>query len=463
MHVAFNVMYNYMENFDKYVKYKKKYMNIKTTIEQTGGKRTTTNKTKNKRDENKQNEDKRDEDKRDEDKPDIVEFIKRSNIEDIKNNLINLIYNKRYCPDVLGQGNVGRAFVPKIGPKETVKIGKSSASLPIVIKESLGSGEFTLEIIDSILYVYGIDNMTAEAIILSYVNKLWYEKKSPHLPLMIGYSCCGIRNNLKTKNVDTIATEKHGLDEKVGMDLGYLYPYALQIHDESRTEVFSSTINTFSSLFKYVLSQNSEEVMLPNGIKCNFAELCDYICIGYIHTFNLLMKHNIYVLDMHTDNIFIHWLGENSYMGDVQMVDVESIVYKINDKMYATKTFGFLIKLGDMGGSIVIPRNDVIILGTASDMINNRALIPAMTKSNFQLNLFFIELQSMVPRFFFEKTVAHNISKCEPYNKISWVNQAYTEKNRAALFSPYQLINFYARYEIKQVPKNKHTLSFAEH
>ena len=65
--------------------------------------------------------------------------------------------------------------------------------------------------------------------------------------------------------------------------------------------------------------------------------------------------------DMHSENIFIHWLNDNSYYKDKKIKNITEIVYKINKKLYKIKTFGFVIILGDLGMSLIKIRKDVIL------------------------------------------------------------------------------------------------------
>ena len=47
---------------------------------------------------------------------------------------------------------------------------------------------------------------------------------------------------------------------------------------------------------------------------------------------NLLQNHNIFVSDMHCSNIFIHWLNDESYLGNEKIGNIENIIYKIGKK-----------------------------------------------------------------------------------------------------------------------------------
>ncbi len=124
---------------------------------------------------------------------DIVQFIKKSDFETIKGELLNKIYNNSYCTEKLGEGYFGKVYSPVIGKQEKVETNGKTISLPIVVKEiqdPRNTEDIFIEQINKKIYIYSPNNITMEAIILSYTNKLWHKKLSPHLPFMIGYSCC---------------------------------------------------------------------------------------------------------------------------------------------------------------------------------------------------------------------------------------------------------------------------------
>ena len=314
----------------------------------------------------------------------IVNFINQSNFQTIKYNLLNLIYNQRRCEEILGEGVVGIVYTPQISKFEKISIKNKSIFLPIAVKKAKTSDDIIIELIKKKLYIYSYNNLTIETIILAYINELWYKKISPNVPVMIDYSSCYNDKNY----VDKIINERYGLDSSIeilltGLDqASLLYPYKYGT-------IFSSTLNTLSELLHYIFfSDNEGQVKLPNNYICDICELYDYITISFIHTYNLLIKHNIHVFDIHFNNIFIYWLSDKSYMGDQNIGNIETIIYKINNKMYKIKTFGFLIKIGDFGSSIVLPKKNIVILGHATNIRTNYKFVDELIKYNFGLTQF---------------------------------------------------------------------------
>jgi hypothetical protein len=151
--------------------------------------------------------------------------------------------------------------------------------LPVVVKNTNFHGDYGSIIINDILYVYAYRNITLEAIILSYTNKLWHDKKSPHLPFMIGYSCCDNKNAL---SISQIITEKHGLDEKISIERGGFSEGFIWNSDSRYSDTFSSSLNTLRELLMYIfIKLENNKVTLPNGEICDVIELLDYVCIMY--------------------------------------------------------------------------------------------------------------------------------------------------------------------------------------
>ena len=184
-------------------------------------------------------------------------------------------------------------------------------------------------------------------------------------------------------------------------------------------------------------------MVLPNGIKCDIAELFDYLCISYLATHEFLTNNNIYPSDMHSGNIFIHWLNDNSYCDDKNIKNIKEIVYKVKNKYYKIKTFGLVLILGDTGTFIIKVKNDVLIVGQAWDIKNNYKLVSQRLKPE-HTNMDFIKWNSrLIGKKDFIKTVGYNILNTEPYNEnangsLGW-DKSYLEKLKSTI----ELLSFF--------------------
>jgi serine/threonine protein kinase len=279
----------------------------------------------------------------------IIKFISKSDKKTIKNKLLDILEYNKFCPVVLGQGSFGKAYIPESKNME-VNIDNKKVNLPIVVKEANNSEDkpdINIDIIGNKLYIVGNYNgITAEAIILMYIKQLY--SKTVHLPLLLGYGTC-----LEKTKINKIITIRHGLDKEIEVDISKNYKH-------------KSYITTLKDLFNYIyFSKNKDgSVILPNGIKCdNISELYYYICISYLTTYHLLTENKIYPYDIHEGNIFIHWLNDTSYYNNENIKDCKNIIYKVKNKYYKIKTFGFLIIFGDTGCFFLEARKDVIIVG----------------------------------------------------------------------------------------------------
>ncbi len=392
----------------------------------------------------------------------ILNFIKKSKKEKIKNELYNIIKFNEYCPIVIGEGYFGKVYIPEVNKTIPIKIKNTNIDIPIVIKETKKidnpDAYAEIDIIDKKLYISGYDNITTEALILMYVRQLW--NKTVNLPLILGYGTCS-----NTKMINRIITQKHGLDKNIEINLKGKIFDEFKMWFKPKKELgenFTSTIATLADLFTYIYYSKNKNgsVVLPNGIKCdNISKLFDYLCISYLATHQLLTENGIYPSDMHAKNIFIHWLNEKSFYGDKKIKNIKEIVYKIKDKYYKIKTFGFVLILGDIGSFMLKVKKDILIIGQIWDIKKNYKLIQQRLKPE-HTNIDFIMNHNYLTRKEFHKTIAFNILNSEPYcslptkGPIAW-DISYLNK----LKSTTELLKFYdKKYSINKYIKNKNNI-----
>jgi len=396
---------------------------------------------------------------------DIVEFIENENFSTIEKDLLSSLNNQTYCDNILGKGLYGEVYVSQ--PGSTIDVITSSGKkikMNIVVKKANEEGDFHIVTIDKKLYIYGYVNITLEAMILSYFNKLWYRKVSPHLPFMIGYSSCGSKNNTF---VDKIVMERHGLLKNIEMTLeGYNEGPLFFLRDRNKNLTkWTNNLATLFHLIKYILvNKNDEnEVELPNGKKCDIVKLIDYLTISYIHTHNLLQRNNIVPVDMHSENIFIHWLNKNSYLDDEYIGDIEYIYYEYDDKIIKIETHGILLKIGDVGSCIVIPKNDIMILGQAIDLEKNLHLVDQLIKPNYLIFNFLYTMKNLLPIYIYEKTVASKIWSMYPYNELVQIGLPIDYELLKNYLIPYELLDHFNKYSVSKIDKNKNNFVVKEY
>jgi hypothetical protein len=426
-----------MDYKEKYIKYKIEYLKLKNTNNLIGG---------NKDDFNK-----------------IIDFIKKSKKKIIIKKFFDVIYNNAYCPVVLGKGFGGQVYLPEIDKTFPYKIGNKTIQLPIVVKVERENQNiekyFGLDLLDNKLYINAYGGLTTEAIILMFIMNLRH--KTVHLPMLLAYSTCS-----NTKLIDRIYTLRYGLDEPVEIDLtGKIFDEQSLWHKRDKfTQIFKKTIATLGDLFTYIhYSKNKDDtVILPNNIKCNIIELYDYLCISFLATYHLLTENNIFPSDAHPYNIFIEWLNDNSYYNDKNIKDIEEIIYKIGNKYYKIKTFGFVLIFGDTGTFIIKIKKDIILIGQAPDIkknyldYNKRIEIPY---TNMDLIKYMFELLTFKQC---KKTIAYNIMNTEPYcnNPINdWqllgTDISYLDNTKSTI----ELLEFfYDKYGVDKYEKNNNNI-----
>ncbi len=279
----------------------------------------------------------------------ILNFIKKSRIEKIKDGLLDVIKYNEFCPKILGSGSFGSVYIPSDINTINTQIYENLIEIPVVIKKAHDNDNINIKkdgltIKDNILFIKTLDgNLFTELLILLKIREIY--NKTIHLPLIVGYGTCNNSNN-----VDKIITMRYGLKKPIKIDLP--------------NKITENNLTTLRELFEYIYYKKNIDgsVKLPNGLICNnISELFDNIVISYLTTHIFLCKNNIYPNDMHYENIFIHWLNENSYYKDKSIKDLKEVIYKINNKYYKIKTFGFLIILGDTGCFSTKLKNNVII------------------------------------------------------------------------------------------------------
>ena len=431
-----------MDYKDKYIEYKTKYLKLKNidTNNQHGGDKNPNNLKFDK----------------------IVKFIKKSTKEIIIQKLFDMIKNYSYCPVVLGQGFSGKAYLPEIDRTFPYKFGNKTVNLPVVVKISQSNDYhyFGIDMLDNKLYISNYAGITLEALILMLIKHL--RNKTVHLPLLLAYGTCS-----KNKIIDRIYTLRYGLDKPVEINLeGKIYDEAPLWNKVNikNNEIFTNTIATLGSLFTYIhYSKNIDDtVILPNGIECNVDELYDNICISFLATHHLLTENNIFPSDMHIDNLFIHWLNDNSYHNNKNIKELAEIIYKIGNKYYKIKTFGFVLIFGDTGSFIIKIKKDIIMIGHAPDIKNNYLKYNRrMTETHNNMDLIKYSHKFLTPKQF-GKTIAYKIMNTEPYNNYpvnNWnllgLNISYLDSMKSTI----ELLDFfYDKYGVDKYEKNDNNI-----
>lgn len=391
---------------------------------------------------------------------DIVKFIKDTPIKKIKDQLLDKFKNDEFCDQFLGEGWIGSVKVPSVGKEHPIKIKNKTIYFPTVVKESKIDGKFGIEIVNNDLFIYSYRNIFVEAIILMYIRDLWNKELSPHLPLIIGYSKCNKETNVP---IDKIITERHGLKEDIIVKIKGFYQRPLLQDNEDydpKNPIFKTKLETLGSLFNYMMATKNKDnqVILPNKQKCDIIELCNYLTISYLMTETLLKKHNMTMVDMHSGNIFIHWLNDKSYMGTTNISKTEYIYYKFGqvNQYFKIKTFGMILKFGDVGMFQINPKKNVYIVGHAGTFPKSVEIIKNI--SRIQSYLLFLEMfVFQLSPYLYQQTIAYKILSSSPYNNM--YNMSYDEKDINDMLTPKELLSkYFGQYTVDKIDNNKNIL-----
>jgi hypothetical protein len=393
----------------------------------------------------------------------IINFIQDATIIEIQKWLYVFL---RYthgtaCDKYLGYGFIGSVKKNAFGPTYTLHYENDiDVTIPIVIKETNVENELMMTVIENDLYIYNSRGINVEAIIMYFMKPLIQLKLSPHLPLIIEHGKCIFT---ETQPVDRIVSEMHGLSENIYVDLNGFYESPMWKHNDLFDPKNPAILSNFAvledlCLFINIKKNSDDEITLPNGITCNVIELIDYLSISYLVTYDLLKKYNIHLLDMHPQNVFIHWLTENSYMRDQYIGDTEYIFYKVGKTYYKIKTFGLLLKMGDIGASIIHPKKNVFIAGQVYDIESTYPIIKKLVNTT-KCHEFFTEFPKMLTTGTYRKTTGYSIINSKPYDELYWTG--VTEDQFNQMLNPeLMLLKFFSKYSVDKVDEKENYLVF---
>ena len=344
----------------------------------------------------------------------LFNLLKYESHEKIKENLLNEIYKiSKYCVSAIGEGFFGKVYVPPIGPYFSIKIDDSIFVLPIVIKETKNMGNIFMSEINKDLIIYSDMNLTCEAIMLFMISKYWYKSANPHLPFLVGLGNC----NQQNPNIVThIITERHGLLNKINFNYSnYIKSPFVQLnlpHNDKYTY-----LATCGDLFEYIVLNYDDKFMcdLPSG-KIYVPAIIDYFCIFYLHTSHFLWENlGITLSDQHPNNIFVHWINENSILGKKTIKNLKVIYYELSkNKFLNIPINGLLFKIGDIGTCLMNIQKNVIIVGDIPNPNNLQYINIYKQKTKLYIEEL-LNMLNMFPLELLHKTKIFNLLHNEPY------------------------------------------------
>lgn len=390
----------------------------------------------------------------------IIDFFEKATHQEISSYLHQFLLKSNSCNKQIGVGAMGNITQSGVGNTyKTYYPNNITIDIPVVVKSSNVDSVMNIDIISNNIFISNNRNISTETLILYFIKPLIILRLSPHLPLILDHAKCYPE---QSQSVDHIILERHGLSDIIKIDIPGLYDEPLWKHRDDVDPIkptFNTRIATLGELIKFIhlTKDTNDNITLPNGIPCNSIELIDYLSISYLVSHDLLSSHGIYLSDMHMENILIHWLNKDSYLNDEYIGETQFIYYKFGSKMYKIKTFGILLKIGDVGGGIVQPRKDVYIVGQGINLSKTHQIVIDITntQTNYQ---FFMYLNINISFDMLRKTIGYKIISMSPYNKI--VLFMTDRELLKKILSLSELLKLFDKYSVNQIDEKKNYLIF---
>jgi len=293
----------------------------------------------------------------------IIDYLRKNTNKEINANIVNKIMQLAYiCEDKIGEGFFGKVYTPLISSIATVVVSdKLTLRFPIVVKESKHTeGKFHIYNSKKRMYLYSDRDLTAESLILFFISKFWYDTIFPYGPFLVSIHWC---NNNQNVLIDRLVTQRHGYMETVVTDhkgIQFVGTYHKSFNKlETIGTLFEAGFNKCDSDYNFTLD------LYETKLKFNIVELVNYVILHFLVAVDYCDNKGLVLTDQHLDNIFISWISVDMiHVGSKYMRDVTDIYYKLGDGLVIKAPLrDILIKLGDIGSSVLKLKKDLWILG----------------------------------------------------------------------------------------------------
>jgi hypothetical protein len=385
----------------------------------------------------------------------IIDYLIKSTNKEIKENIATKIMEiSQLCEDKIGEGFFGRVYTPVISPVATVAINdKVSVKFPIVIKESKHTdGRFYVLNRKKRMYLYSDRELTAETIILFFISKFWYNASFPYGPFLVSIHWCGDNTDIL---VDKFVTERHGYYETIETE-----HTGINLITEFSSNF--SKLETIGVLLEEALNKcdNNYNVMFRlynKEIKFNLIELVDYIVLHFLIAVDYCDNKDLILTDQHPNNIFVSWIASGRVdVGSKHMSNVTDIYYKFDDVIIKAPLKNILIKLGDIGSSVLKLKKDLWIMG---DVINEKDvghIEKYFSKYVPSYMTFLSGLHDILPHKVFFQSSLHNIYDDKHIGKYTPLT-GYVDPHNFP--SPRDLLQkYFTKYIVKKLPTDSESV-----
>lgn len=345
----------------------------------------------------------------------IIKYLEKAGVDTIRKEIYNKIGSMTYvCEERIGSGFFGRVYAPTISPFMYVTVKDNTrVQLPIVVKESLHpDGYFGVRSATKAkkVYLYSVKDITAEAIMLYFISKFWYEVKLPYAPFIVSVHKCNFEGGMENLPIDHIVTERQGLFDMVSVDFKGEFTDIDIPRKYSRFEHLGHLIDAGINL-----CDEKYNFALNNGkIKMNIINLINMSVLHVLIAMDYCTRRGLMLTDQHMGNIFVHWIDEWSAVGGRSITKMREICYKLpSGKTVLAPVEHILIKIGDIGTSCLKLNKKVWIMGDVVEDTDQNFdhIIKQYSKYYPPYMKMFGNLKQNMPYDIFKQTIVHDIFK----------------------------------------------------
>lgn len=274
--------------------------------------------------------------------PDILQFIienqKKTNV--LFQFLKDLISNNKFCHHYLTEGAYGivTVFDPRLPIKYRFNNGKTLSFKSIAMKTSIIDkySQLSIKIKDDQILIDADEHAIGEALAAMIISSLFFKGITPHITACLGFSHC--KNDKDNVNI-------------------FYENLIVKLPDINKDFInnVSNIITNFAEMPRYLKAHGFDGSKRESAI--------DSIIISMLHTlFVLQFNFKFMHFDLYSRNIFIKQFDDEPYFRGLNMKKIKYFVYQLpNDLFLYVPNHGFIIKIGDVGMSLLSIIDKIII------------------------------------------------------------------------------------------------------
>lgn len=329
----------------------------------------------------------------------------------MKNEIMDALNNTNICDVKIGKGSYGTVIKKGVGPVEY----HEGRAIPIIYKEKIvhDSDDFKIRIANGRVYVISSGNFILSIIIAYYLNEMSFYKENFSFPRILNHGNC---SKIDVRNPNIMIMEEYGVESDDGVitDLNY---YLKKFYNKTT---------------KTIITNENEEV--------DITFFLDNIFLNTVMYYFYCKSFGLQILDVSFLNMFLQDLNvDEVYIEDDNVAHLEYMYFKFDDNRYIKiKTFGFLIKFGDLD-IFTFEYDNVVLLNNVLGEGLYDEKISSILNTEYMDFIFYqniVQKQYKVPN----NTILDKLKiklKYEPSSFNDMYNSQYVLENIFNFVSPY--------------------------